>query len=98
MIVTPEIVRPIPDSQPLPGLNYPKTFLPDNSTTPLRHPGMDATGPVPVTPPSPTIPLEQLVQHQRQEDTAPVAPVSAVAAAAAPQAAPSAPGAGGIQK
>jgi len=83
VIVTPEIVRPIPAGQPVPDLNFPKTFLPDNTTTPLRHPGLETTGPVPVMPPSHTIPLEQLVQEQKQEDAAPAAPARPAASSAA---------------
>ena len=67
VIVTPEIVRPIPGDQPLPDLNRPRSFLaPNTSSTPPRQPGMDKTGPVPVNPPSKTIPLEQLLQQQKQ--------------------------------
>jgi pilus assembly protein CpaC len=76
VIVTPEIVRPIPASQPAPALNFPQTFMPANSTGPIRQPGMDVTGPVPVTPPSETVRFEQLLQmlKQGQPDTAPNAP------------------------
>jgi pilus assembly protein CpaC len=76
VIVTPEIVRPIPASQPAPALNFPQTFLPANSTGPMRQPGMDVTGAVPVTPPSETVRFEQLLQmlKQGQPDTAPNAP------------------------
>ena len=76
VIVTPEIVRPIPAGQPAPALNFPQTFLPANSTGPIRQPGMDVTGPVPVTPPSETVRFEQLLQmlKQGQPDTAPNAP------------------------
>jgi pilus assembly protein CpaC len=99
VIVTPEIVRPIPAGQPAPDLNFPQTFLPDNTTTPLRHPGMDKTSPVPVTPLSKTVPLEQLLQPEKQEYAAPAAtPAANAPAPSTPQAAPSAPDAGEIQK
>jgi pilus assembly protein CpaC len=99
VIVTPEIVRPIPAGQPAPDLNFPQTFLPDNTTTPLRHPGMDKTGPVPVTPLSKTVPLEQLLQPEKQEYAAPAAtPAANAPAPSTSQAAPSAPDAGEIQK
>src|SRR5215475_63908 len=48
VIVTPEIVRPIESGKPLPELNFPKPFLNPNSPIPLRHPGIDQTGPPPV--------------------------------------------------
>jgi pilus assembly protein CpaC len=61
VIVTPEIVRPIPKGMPLPDLNRPKPFLPPNTTTSIMQPGMDKTGPVPVNPAQPSLPFEQLV-------------------------------------
>jgi pilus assembly protein CpaC len=77
VIVTPEIVRPIPAGQPLPGLEYPTPFLLGDKTQ-LRQPGTNATGEVPVHPPQPTIPAEQLMQMQKtggQQQT-PSAPVA----------------------
>lgn len=67
VIVTPEVVRPIPSGQPLPSLNYPKPFLGQNTSTPPGQPGMDKTGPVPVKPPSETMPIEQLIQQQQKQ-------------------------------
>lgn len=106
VIVTPEIVRPIPAGQSVPDLNFPQTFMPDNTKSPLRHPGMDVTGPVPVTPPEPTMPVEKLQEMQRQPNYAPQAPSAGGDAAGAPAAGLAAPvsaqpGAGqtgGIQK
>ncbi len=54
MIITPELVRPIPAGGKLPELKYPKPFLPTDSGIPVSQPGMDKTGPVPVKPPSDT--------------------------------------------
>lgn len=97
VIVTPEIVRPIPAGQPVPELNYTRPFLTSNSKGPMEQPGLDKTGPVPVTPPNKTIPLEQLLDSLKQgrPDAAPNAaqPTAAPAENAAP---PS--GAGGIVK
>jgi pilus assembly protein CpaC len=62
VIVTPELVRPIPAGQPLPGLNYPKPFLEPNTAKYPQTPGIDATGLVPVTPPNSAIPIETLIQ------------------------------------
>ncbi len=69
VIITPEIVRPIPAGEKIPELNYPKPFLPSNSNTSMQQPGMDKTGPVPVKPPVDTIPVELLEPKQ-----APAAP------------------------
>ena len=62
VIITPEVVRPIPADQPTPDLNRPNPFLPPNTDIPLRHPGIDKTGPVPVKPPTDSLPYEQLAQ------------------------------------
>ena len=67
VIVTPELVRPIPADQNAPELKFTDSFLPSNSGFPMRQPGMDKTGPVPVHPPSPTMPLEQLIQQQTKQ-------------------------------
>jgi pilus assembly protein CpaC len=73
IIVTPEVVRPISAGEPVPDLNFPQPFMKNNSDIPMRQPGMDKTGPVPVKPPSDTMPLEQLIQ-QRKEGQATPAP------------------------
>ena len=54
VIVTPEVVRPIPAGQPLPSLNMPVPFMSKNSDIEMHQPGIDKTGPVPVKPPSDT--------------------------------------------
>ncbi len=69
VIITPELVRPIPQDQAVPDLTYPTTFLPKNSPGPLRQPGMDKTGPVPVKSPATSLPYEQLVP---KKEAAPV--------------------------
>ena len=71
VIVTPEIVRPIPADKPVPSMVMPQSFLKPNSDVPMRQPGMDKTGPVPVKSPHDTMPLEQLVQQQKQGQAAP---------------------------
>ena len=95
--------------QPVPELNYPQTFMPDNTKLPMGHPRMDVTGPVPVTPASATLPVELLLQQQKQADAPAVTPAANPAAgSASPQTAPDSqpapaapqagPDAGGIQK
>ncbi len=61
VIVTPELVRPMAAGQPLPELNYPLPFLPANSATQPRTPGIAITGPVQAPQPRP-IPIEKLLQ------------------------------------
>jgi len=106
VIITPEIVRPIPADQPLPELKFNEKFLKPNSSIPLRTPGLQATGQVPVQPPSDSVPIEELIEQQKQGQAAPppampiqLVPIMAPAAQpitpgtpAAPTPAPSAPG------
>jgi pilus assembly protein CpaC len=75
VIVTPEIVAPIPAGQPLPQLNYPEKFLPSNSNMPMTTPTTPTSPPNPTTPgasatsvkPPLTIPVEQLIQSMQPE-------------------------------
>jgi pilus assembly protein CpaC len=78
VIVTPEVVRPIPAGHPVPELNYPQPFMKNNSPVPPQQPGIDQTGPVAERPRLESIPLEQLVQslQQQQAAQAPVTPVA----------------------
>ena len=86
IIITPEIVRPIPSQQPVPELKWTIPFMSDNSGIPIRHPGIDVTGPVPTHPPTPTLPLEQLIQQQRLIQAAPITVPQTVGAPAGPAA------------
>ena len=73
VLVTPEVVRPIPAGQQMPMLHWPRPFMEPNSDIPMHQPGMDKTGPVPVKPPSETMPLEDLIQQRREGQPAPPA-------------------------
>jgi pilus assembly protein CpaC len=73
VIVTPEVVRPIPAGQPLPSLNMPIPFMDKNSDIEMRQPGVDKTGPVPVKPPMDSMPVEQLIQQRKEGQAAPPA-------------------------
>lgn len=67
VIVTPEIVAPIPAGAPLPEVKYPINFLPSNSNSPMSNPGPEVTGAKPIPPPPPAIPIEQLIQSMQPE-------------------------------
>jgi pilus assembly protein CpaC len=67
VIVTPEIVAPIPVGQPLPQLNFPEKFLPPNSNMPMTTPGASVTGVKPPAVPPSTMPVEQLIQSMKPE-------------------------------
>jgi pilus assembly protein CpaC len=94
IIITPEIVRPIPSQQPVPELKWTVPFMTNNSAFPMRQPGMDSTGPVPVHPPAQTLPLEQLLQQQKLIQAPPINTPLTNGPPAGP-AAPAAPAPGG---
>ncbi len=65
VVVTPELVDPIPVGAPLPSLKYPTKFLPPNSDVQMHNP--DGTT-APATPATPApIPVEKLVDSQKPE-------------------------------
>jgi pilus assembly protein CpaC len=66
VIVTPEIVRPMPAGPQIAAPNFPVPFLPPNSTTAMSTPGLSVTGPVPVTPPTPSVTVESLVKSLQE--------------------------------
>jgi pilus assembly protein CpaC len=80
VIVTPELVRPVAAGQPVPELKYTTPFLPSNTGSDPRTPGLDATGPVPVQAPHDSIPLEKLIQSM-QSGTPPTHPAEVPPAA-----------------
>ncbi len=67
VIVTPEIVDPIPAGAKLPELKYTDKFLPPNSGIPMTNPGPEVTGAKPLAAPEPSMPVEKLVQSMKPE-------------------------------
>ena len=96
VLVTPELVKPIPRGGALPELNYPATYLPPNTPgNATRTPGIDVTGPGPEQKSLGSIPVEQLIkslQPPAQQGApvpyAPNMPAGPPAAAPAPAPAP----------
>lgn len=102
VIVTPEIVRPIPQDQKPPALDYPQPFIKDGaqSASALRTPPVEVTGGAPPEPPKARfIPFERLKQEQAAAPApaavtpssyqiVPVMPGAAAPAAPAPAPAP----------
>ncbi len=76
VLVTPELVRPIPAGQTLPEVKMPAAFMEGVPQVEPRTPGMEVTGPVPVKPPRETMPVEQLIESQKPS-AAPAAPAQA---------------------
>jgi pilus assembly protein CpaC len=67
VIVTPEIVAPIPAGAPLPQVNYPEPFMPSNSNHAMTNPGPDVTGAKPLADATPTMPVEKLIESMQPE-------------------------------
>jgi pilus assembly protein CpaC len=75
IIITPELVRPIPAGQPLPDLTRPKEFMKGAPQNPPRTPGLEMTGPVPPSQSTATVPVEQLLKlKEGQRNTSPATP------------------------
>lgn len=102
VVITPELVRPIPEGQPTPDLTFPLPFLKNVSKTAPRQPGMDKTGQVPVKPAVDTLPYERLAQPAKMGQTpmaaspgeTPAGPAPAAGKSDAPAPAPPAAGSG----
>ena len=66
VIVTPELVAPIPAGQPTPNLKYSEAFLPPNSNIPMHTPDAKTAENTPV--PAPTsVPVETLLDSMKPE-------------------------------
>jgi pilus assembly protein CpaC len=66
VLVTPELVRPVPADQKPPELALPRRdFIEGSPAAAVRTPGMATTGPVPVKPPRETMPVEELIEQQK---------------------------------
>jgi hypothetical protein len=75
IIITPELVRPIPAEQPLPDLIRPKPFMKGAPDELPRTPGTEVTGPVPLSQPEKTVPVEQLLKSKElQQNPSPATP------------------------
>ena len=66
VIVTPEIVEPMPVGAALPALKYPKEFLPPNSGIPMNNPDAKTSGSTPAPRPA-TMPVEKLIESMKPE-------------------------------
>jgi pilus assembly protein CpaC len=66
VIVTPELVHPIPAGQPLPSIKFPEPFLTASAGKEAATPAASATGAPSPQPPSPSIPVETLIRSMQQ--------------------------------
>jgi pilus assembly protein CpaC len=67
VIVTPEIVAPIPAGAPLPQVNYPVPFMASNSNHPMANPGASVTGAKSLPDTPSTMPVEKLIESMKPE-------------------------------
>jgi pilus assembly protein CpaC len=65
VIVTPEIVQPIPVDGKVPDLKYPDKFLPANSNIPMHQPDEKTAGATSAAPTS--VPVETLIESMKPE-------------------------------
>ena len=65
LLVTPEVVGPIPKGQAPPEIKMPKPFLSEAPQIVPRTPGTETTGPAPAPPVRQAIPVEQLIEMQK---------------------------------
>ena len=75
VVVTPEVVRPVPVGVELAGPQMPKPFLQGAPTVPPRTPPISVTGDVSVKSLQDTIPVEQLEAMKEQTPSTPAMPV-----------------------
>ena len=66
VLVTPEIVSPIPAGAPLPDLKFPSKFLPPNSGIPMNNPDAKTADNTPAPVPT-AIPVEKLLDSMKPE-------------------------------
>lgn len=66
VIVTPELVAPIPAGAPIPALKYPAEFLPPNSNIPMNTPDAKTAANTPAPAPA-TMPIEKLIESMQPE-------------------------------
>ena len=74
VMITPEIVRPIPEGQALPDIDNRELRPAVDNNSSVRQPGIDKTGPVPVHPPSDSLPIETLTAPPKKAPLTPAAP------------------------
>lgn len=70
ILITPELVRPIPAGAANPEVRMPEQFLPGTATAAPRTPGAEVTGTVPVPPVRKDMPLEEWLEMERQKAVA----------------------------
>jgi len=71
VLITPVLVRPVPDGAARPAIHMPAEFLKGTAKEAPRTPGAEATGAAPAPAARKDMPLEQLLEFEKQKDAAP---------------------------
>jgi pilus assembly protein CpaC len=74
ILVTPELVRPIPAGAARPDVHMPEEFLPGTATAAPRTPGASVTGAVPRPAARKDIPVEEMQEIEKQKAAAQALP------------------------
>ena len=74
ILVTPELVRPIPVGAARPDVRGPEEFLPGTAKSAPRTPGAAVTGPVPQPPVKTDVPVEEMQEMEKQKAAASALP------------------------
>jgi pilus assembly protein CpaC len=82
ILITPELVRPIPGGAARPDIRMPLEFLPGTAAAAPRTPGSEVTGAIPAAPVKKDIPLEEMLEIEKQK-MAPAASAQALPGSAA---------------
>jgi pilus assembly protein CpaC len=85
ILVTPELVRPIPAGAALPEVHGDEKYLPGTAPTAPRTPGPAVTGAVPRPPVRKDIPVEEMLEMERQKAATSALPQAGPAQGTAPQ-------------
>jgi len=81
VVVTPELVRPIPAGQPLPDIKLPQLPMKETDKDPPRTPPISVTGSTAMAGAGEAVPVEQLKELEKAGTvaTAPVSPINLIA-------------------
>jgi len=72
VLITPELVRPIPAAAKPPEVNMPREFMADAAKQAPRTSGLEVTGALAAPPVRRTIPLEQFLELEKIRQSAPI--------------------------
>ena len=84
ILVTPELVRPMPVGAALPVIREDEKHLPGTAAAAPQTPGPSITGPAPLPPVRKDIPLEEMLEIEKQKAAIQAAPQASPAAGTAP--------------